>query len=542
MNSITTKDMKNSRITRILLSGMVVGICSQLAAQNNSDTWAVRAGGTAIEHANALAADKNGNLYVTGGWQIDDGNTEIFLSKYSSEGRLLWNVNSGSDTVLFNTFSEYGADVVVAGDFVYATGTFMASADFSGTMVRSRGHDDIFLAKYSTSGDLLWVRTAGGKSQDLVHSLTTDAEGNIYLTGSFQQEAQFGEHTLRARSGADLFFVKYDASGNLLWSQQAWSDVEGVGKKIRCQADHCFIAGEYRGAVQFEGMLIADEGGKVMLTTIDKQRGHVMDNKIIFSQSHVTVDDFIMEENHTYMTGSFFQLLPLPDQTVPSKGGSDGYLLKLDASGDKIWCLTQGGPYMDHSERLVSDKKGNVFVTGRFQNEIQVNDQLLTGSGADDIFMATVTRDGHVSAIEEFGGIGNDRVKDAELMDGDVIITGYFKDTVAVRTLTLRSAGSSDLLLAKLKVDNKKGETVLEEDISVKVFPNPAKGKFLLTSTDEIHDISVNNVIGQEIAEVKITRTTPREVEIKVEGNFKGVCIVKAVTTRKTFTRKVILE
>src|SRR5207247_1001404 len=103
----------------------------------------------------------------------------------------------------------YFADIVTFG------GTNLTAAgtnDFS----------DIFLAKYDAAGNFLWVRQAGGTGDDRGNGVAVDAGGNVSITGQFIGTAAFGGGNLIASgNGPDIFVSRYSSSGNLLWARRA---------------------------------------------------------------------------------------------------------------------------------------------------------------------------------------------------------------------------------------------------------------------------------------------------------------------------------
>ncbi len=73
----------------------------------------------------------------------------------------------------------------------YSTGYFTDSADFaiSGTphMLTSNGFFDVFVQKTGPDGNLLWAQPMGGASFDYGTGITADAQGNVYVTGVYEE-------------------------------------------------------------------------------------------------------------------------------------------------------------------------------------------------------------------------------------------------------------------------------------------------------------------------------------------------------------------
>lgn len=92
---------------------------------------------------------------------------------------------------------------------------------FGSTTVRSRGQTDIFVAKYSPTGEVLWVRSGGGSGDDESHGIAVYPDGSSIVAGSFERTAEFGSGpdrvSVTSESGKDVFLVKYDTNGDIVW-------------------------------------------------------------------------------------------------------------------------------------------------------------------------------------------------------------------------------------------------------------------------------------------------------------------------------------
>lgn len=93
-----------------------------------------------------------------------------------------------------------------AGNYV-VTGYFTQSVTFGTTVLITSSVSDIFIARYSASGTLLWAKKAGGSGADRGYSVRCDAAGNSYITGYFNGTATFGAFTLTAHAGSQDIFV-----------------------------------------------------------------------------------------------------------------------------------------------------------------------------------------------------------------------------------------------------------------------------------------------------------------------------------------------
>jgi hypothetical protein len=189
--------------------------------------WGITGGGLKSgEQANDVVTDAAGNIYVTGIYldtatfsgTVLNGNGlgEIFVAKYDPNGSLIWVKSAGGAKT-----SDDGSGIAVDhfGN-VYVAGRFDSAATFGATQVLSNGTTDAFLAKYDNNGNLRWVKNWGGTGADYFNDIVVDADGYILGTGYFNGPATFGTTNLTAIASSDIFFIKCNTNGEIIWVKQ----------------------------------------------------------------------------------------------------------------------------------------------------------------------------------------------------------------------------------------------------------------------------------------------------------------------------------
>ena len=196
--------------------------------------WAKRSGGAASDVALAIAVDAAGNSYVTGDFTSSatfgpgdpsaavlnaaSSSIDIFLARFNSNGVLSWATRAGGaegDTGFAVTANSAGNS--------YITGQFRGTASFGtgGNLVNltAAGVEDVFLAKYDSSGILQWARRDGGSFVETGRGIDVQGSPNkIYATGGFSGPTTFGEGetnetALNGTGYYDAFVARYsDAS------------------------------------------------------------------------------------------------------------------------------------------------------------------------------------------------------------------------------------------------------------------------------------------------------------------------------------------
>lgn len=174
--------------------------------------WAKKLGGTSYDSAHGITVDSSGNTYITGSFNgiatfgnitlTSTGNDNAFITKLDSSGKFLWAQKFDS------IFCEANGITVDSSGNIYVTGYFSDTATFGNITLTSAGDSDAFVAKLDSNGKFLSAQNFGGTLADTGLDITSDAKGNIYATGGFENTATFGNTSLTSAGSIDAFIVK----------------------------------------------------------------------------------------------------------------------------------------------------------------------------------------------------------------------------------------------------------------------------------------------------------------------------------------------
>jgi hypothetical protein len=303
--------------------------------------WVKQAGGRGEDQAFGLATDGVGNILITGRFRgpTNDpsvfgsfqlfsagGSADAFVAKYDPDGNALWVKQAGG--IDHDEGQNIAADPL---GNIYVTGRFRGQANFDAVVLVSEdGSDDVFVAKYDRNGNLLWAEKGGGSGQDSGSGVTVDAFGHAVITGYYEETAAFGTEALTAKGAADLFVVKYDGEGDLLWARSAGGN--------------------------------GDDGGQGIATD---RSGHIM----------------VTGYYHRFADFGTMQL------STPNGGTSDIFIARYDPAGKLMWLEGLGGPEADSGRDLAINALGQGYVVGTFRNMALLGTYpLFTSAGEEDAF------------------------------------------------------------------------------------------------------------------------------------------------------------
>lgn len=333
---------------------------------------------------------------------------------------------------------------------------------------------DFFLAKYTSSGSLLWANGIGGLYNDQVRSMDLDNLGNIYVAGTFSGTVDFdpSSQSYNLTAGAqDVFFAKYDVNGNFVWVKKINSPFSINVFSIDLDNNNSIIiAGQFSGNVDFDPSAavvnLNSVGGSLdgFIAKYDNNGNHIWSKNFGGNNSESCSGIITDSLGNIFATGTFnsiSNLSPLPATfTVNSVAFSaDIFLSAFDANGNFIWAKTIGGSNIETPYQIVLDYNKNILITGIYYGtgdydpSPTINN--LSWTGSSDIFIAKYDSLGNYLWANGIGGndfeYSNSLVTDNA---GNVYITGSFEGSVDFDPSTSNALLNSvtftkDIFLAK---------------------------------------------------------------------------------------------
>ena len=231
------------------LTILIIFSAFSVHSQEINFDWIKSFGDIGNDVGNSLTIDNEGNLiqsgyfnnnpvFVLNGDTISissNGEDDIFLKKFTNEGELIWANNYGGSG------KDRPSQILIDNnDDIYMIGSFSEQIIFDSINTNfqftSKGITDIFFGKWDAHGGLLWIKQMGGTLEDVGTALTSDNQGDIYITGYFQGNCDFnlgiGNATLDSNGANDTFFAKFDSNGIFLWVKQLNGPLNNEGRSI----------------------------------------------------------------------------------------------------------------------------------------------------------------------------------------------------------------------------------------------------------------------------------------------------------------------
>ena len=187
------------------------------------------------------------------------GDKDVFIVKYDPSGRLCWAKRAGGSNfdLGFDVAVDGFGNVFVVGWF--RGSTVFGPNEPNETTLSSENDYDVFIAKYrGNDGTLVWVKRAGGSHADHGFGVATDPAGNVFVTGAFQDVGRFNVITHTSAGDYDMFIAKYDSSGEVLWVKRAGGNDSDAGLAVALDSEnHVLVAGKFQGTAYFDDITLS---------------------------------------------------------------------------------------------------------------------------------------------------------------------------------------------------------------------------------------------------------------------------------------------
>lgn len=160
--------------------------------------------------------------------------------------------------------------------------------------------------------------------------------------------------------------------------------------------------------------------------------------------------------DNVIVTGLYKSAASFGSTPLISKGDYDIFIAKYSADNTLLWDKSFGGVEADQGLGVATDGEGNIFVTGRFRNTVDFGFGQFKSAGGEDVFLLKLDPFGNMMFAKHFGVDGDQFASGvAVASDGGPVITGSFTGSVSFDTgaPTFTSAGNYDIFVAKFLPD-----------------------------------------------------------------------------------------
>jgi hypothetical protein len=391
------------------------------------------------------------------------GDRDIFIAKFNGLGICLWSRRYGDQ------FEQVGVGVDTnASGSIFIAGCFNGSLDFGGVALVSRGRYNVALAKLDNDGRHLWSKSFGDSQYHVAECIAVAPEGWVAIAGRFQGSVDFGGGDLKSESAqTDIFLATFSSDGELIWAKRMGGKYEQQTRSIAIDADgNIGLAGVFKGSISFGDLSLREEHPTDYCGFLAKfdHLGNALWCKR-FGDPSVEQGSVVSFDraNGDVLTAGFMRN-KLPRGT--SNGSSSVCLFaRYDPSGVLRWSKAFGTQATATSLSVAAD--GRVLLTGYFQGTIDLGLGALVSAGGYDVYAAMFNSDGSTRWAQRYGDERHQfLINGAHGRDSSIILAGSFHGTIDFGTGALvasgydgKTEGAEDVFLAVLQENLQDGRS-----------------------------------------------------------------------------------
>ncbi|QNF33061.1 T9SS type A sorting domain-containing protein [Adhaeribacter swui] len=456
--------------------------------------------------------------YLIGGQSSDDGSEwgdksepsrgldDYWVIKVTSQGNRVWDKTIGGDghdnlTTLFTTpnngyllaglsFSEISGDKTVdlkdttdfwlvkikennplttTWDLRYGApgnenlttlietpdGGFLAggytNSDVSGDKAQlSQGKNDYWVVKSDKYNRKIWEYRYGGTQDDYLNRILRTKDGGYLLAGS-SRSGIGGDKTQASRGDRDYWIVKINNAGEKQWDKRfGGSGYDELKKVIQLTTGEFILAGYSNSPASGDKSQGSQGGTDFWLVKVSATGTKIWDKRY-GGNLNETLTGIVETADKGYLLGGSSVSGKSGDKSQVSQGGSDFWLIRVDKNGEKIWDKTYGGGGQDEAYALGRNGK-EFFISGQSDSPAG-GDKTRGTQGGLDFWFLKLTSTGEKVWDKRFGGSQNDELRASiQTQDGGYLLAGKsFSGKSGNKTQ--ESRGDSDYWIVKTDKD-----------------------------------------------------------------------------------------
>jgi len=334
-----------------------------------------------------------------------------------------------SPTIQWNrAFGGSGEDrltvVQPTADGGYILGGFSPSGISSSKTQASFGGIDYWIVKLDATGTKQWDKTFGGSNDDKLSSLQQTADGG-YIIGGQSNSGASGSKTQAGMGGFDLWVLKLDATGTKVWDKTF-----GSGANERLASVHQTADGSYALAAETGSGIEGDrsEAGQgaldYWLLKLDATGTKVWDHSLGGSNNDI-LNAMQPTADGGYLLGGFSYSGASGDKSQGTRGNADYdfWVVKVDNMGVKQWDTTLGGTGFDNLTSAVQANDGG-YLVGGFSNSPVSGEKTQGVRGDFDNWIVKLSPTGTKLWDKTFGGDGYDSLNGLQQTDDHGYVFG----------------------------------------------------------------------------------------------------------------------
>ncbi|PSR54000.1 hypothetical protein AHMF7605_10950 [Adhaeribacter arboris] len=250
------------------------------------------------------------------------GEKDYWIIKLDATGKKEWDKTIGGSSFDFlRTIKQTHDDGYLLGGYSYSS----SSVNKTGS---NKGFADYWIVKINSRGLIVWNKTIGGSSEDVLQSLELTKDGGFILGGTSSSPVS-GDKTQACKGETDYWLVKMNNLGDIVWDKTIGGNNKDNLRSVKQTSDGGFILGGYsKSGVSGNKTESSNKDIDFWVVKLSNS-GTITWDKTIGGSKEDGLQSVQQINNGQYILGGYSQSLVTEDRTAPSKGNYDFWLVSI---------------------------------------------------------------------------------------------------------------------------------------------------------------------------------------------------------------------
>lgn len=495
------------------------------------------------------------------------------LSKTDTAANVIW-----AKSFEFGPADSYASSILVGSNVsmsidndnnIYITSSFRGKLIIDGVEIEAedeewfRSKPDIFMAKFSPTGALYWLKNLG-TSNDVItitDNVLSNDNKNLYITGSYRGDTlRFSSKTLLEKLiNVNIYLAKLDTSGETIWIKgikNASNNDNSNSKLMMDKKNNVLVhyVREFNSKKHTEVQKFNNAGESFLWGSFinDERDGffglEIDDDNYIYIGLNFEESKFkIPTRKHKFGT-----ITPTIELTNPKSSEPDMCLLKYDSAFNLIWYkhVINKGP--DKGNSLLKDNSNSIYIAGSTGNTFNGSDSSWFGNHAfyfDNknhyFFLAKINsciysplnltkNNTLLEAPSSWKSwewyVDGERIENANWYSYAPKKSGTYVAGTRETNGCLRITEPYTWIMTKV-------DDINPTNLAINVYPNPANKSFTLKTSELVDNISIYTIGGQLVKNIP----TNRDGEYKIDIQNAGLYFIKVASPNGYLMEKVVI-
>ncbi|MCF8255782.1 MAG: SBBP repeat-containing protein, partial [Bacteroidia bacterium] len=279
-----------------------------------------------------------------------------------------------SNEVSRNIDIDPGGSILISG-ITTSTTNIATTGAYQTSLAGSSSSYDLFIAKFTTNGSLVWATYFGGAESEFGLGMTVDGNGNIIVVGQTNSSAGIastGAYQTTIGGATDGFVAKFNSNGNLVWSTYFGGLIsDQINSVAADKFGNIVVTGVSNSGmnISFPGVHQTTPGGSNDAFVLRFDKNGVLRKGSYFAGTGADYASGICVDSDCkiYITGYTNSTSGIATPTAYQGaliGNSDAYIGKFDTNMVLIYATYFGGVNLDYPLEITIDSKGNIDLAG----------------------------------------------------------------------------------------------------------------------------------------------------------------------------------